>query len=161
MIRCWITRVGIQNHVEHGGIMSEKAERHMESCADCREILQSHLTLGKKLRAERPPTCEASPFLHARIMNSVAGAGQNPQRSKILRIFSSVSALGVACLLIAFWPGQKEVAPANTMASWTLPALNTPPIRVTASLESELEYLKADTQNAARALAASFLPSEP
>jgi len=113
------------------------------------------MNLEQKLRATKP-TSEPPPFMHARIMNSLK-APEVAKRLGVRRFFAALAFVTTIILITALIPrAQKPLQVAIEIPQ--VPKITIPP---NASLQQEMENLKADTRNAARALAANFLPSQP
>jgi hypothetical protein len=114
------------------------------------------MNLEEKLRASKPESQEPPPFLHTRIMNSLqapeAAKRSGAPRFRAALVFVSAFVLLISLVLREPKPRQLEIEVPN------LPQVSLPP---NASLQSEMENLKSDARNAARALASNFLPSEP
>lgn len=114
------------------------------------------MNLEEQLRASKPSAAEPPPFLHARIMNSLA-APEAAKRPGALRLRASLVFVTVFVLLISITlrePKPKQLA-------IDLPEIPKVSLSADASLQSEMENLKTDARNAARALASNFLPTEP
>ena len=113
------------------------------------------MNLEQKLRATKP-TSEPPPFMHARIMNLIK-APEVAKRPGVRRFYAALVFVTAVVLLAALIPrAQKPQQVAIEIPK--VPEITLPP---SASLQQEIENLKADTRNAARALAANFLPSQP
>jgi hypothetical protein len=165
MIRCWTHRNEIRRHLNEGAAIPETTREHLTTCANCREILEAHNSVQNALTRERPAHIEL-PFLRARILNALQ---PQPSRTReaswsacTLRRFGIAVTLVFVTLLTLQKGNENSPQPQvqTIPPTWELPKLASAQIEIPNSLESELEFLKSDTQRAARALAASFMPSE-
>jgi hypothetical protein len=151
MIGCLIHRATLRRHLDESQPLTAPARAHLAECPRCAGMVASHRVVISTLKNRAP---QEAPFLGARIMNGVRTA--SPEKKNWKPAWALVTAaLVVAAVLVNI--GQ----PKNpTVVTMTIPKLELPaPMQL--PIESELENLKADTRNAARALAASFLPDQP
>ena len=115
------------------------------------------MNLEQKLRAAKP-TSEPPPFLHARIMNSIKAPEVAKSRAcgRVRRFYAALAFVTTLVVILSFIPrAQKPREVAIEIPQ--IPKVTIPP---SASLQKEMEALKADTRNAAYALASSFWPTE-
>jgi hypothetical protein len=150
-MKCFLHRWSLRRHLDGGGSLSSATRAHVEKCAACAELLESHHRVIAAL--ERPTEVEA-PFLHGRIMASIRAAESAPARHGFSWVFAGGS-LALAALFVVLTQPEKE----KPVVSLNVPSFKFPQAKLLA-IETELENLKADTRNAARALAASFLPDK-
>ena len=114
------------------------------------------MNIEEKLRASKPPVAEPPPYLHSRIMNSIK-APEAAKRSGVWRFSAAlaIAAVTIGAIIIL------NRAPETQQVAIDLPSIPKVTVSAENSLQAEMENLKADTRNAARALAANFLPSQP
>jgi hypothetical protein len=159
MIRCWISRRDVRRHLDQGAELSRETLAHLEICEDCAASLTAQRAVVQTLRAGIREETNA-PFLRARIMRSIQSGVETPHSKTLRVVWTGVGAFAVVVLMVAVLPRSKTLPPQATAPAWELPKIEVASVQVTNSLETELESLKSDTQRAARALAASFMPSE-
>jgi hypothetical protein len=103
MIKCWHYRRIISSSVDANAALPHPAQNHLQICPACREYYEAETKIARQLSAgagaqQRSP----SPFLHARIMSSIANplpvAGERRQMPG--RLGWSV-ALVTACIFLA------------------------------------------------------------
>jgi hypothetical protein len=151
MIGCLIHRRALQRHLDEGRALTVTARAHVAGCARCAEMVASHRAVISTLKN---PRLQEAPFLGARIMNAVRTV--SPEK----RSWKPAWALATAALVFAAVLVNMNQPKKSTVVTMTFPKLELPaPMQL--PIESELENLKADTRNAARALVASFLPEQP
>lgn len=153
MIRCLIH----QSAIDEGKPLSPAAQAHLEECADCAAVLKAHQALT---RARRPDSAE-QPFLHARIMTALSTAPEpSTPRLNWAVAFAAITLIATLTVISFNKSATETVAQTTTLNTTNLfrkfetAAIENP-------LEKEIENLRADTRNAARALASSFLPFTP
>jgi hypothetical protein len=119
------------------------------------------MNLEESLRSQKPQA-EAPPFLRIRIMNSIEAAEVAKSRAcgRVRRFYAAFGLVAVAiAIAIAITVQNRPSQPQQVAIE--IPSIPKISIPAENSLQSEMENLKADTRNAARALAANFLPSQP
>jgi hypothetical protein len=158
MIRCWLNSFALTRHLEEGAEISENLRAHLASCETCRATALAQREVISMLSVEIPSVAEP-PFLKARILNAVK-ATQPSRRPPLWPAWGLAAAVVVVPIFLL---PRREAKVAT--AEWKFPKLEaTSGIKAVAAplpIETEFENLKADTRNAARALAANFLPSQP
>ena len=135
--------------------------RHHAACDHCRANAQSARELSQKLRA-RGIDETAPPFLANRIMNALPTT--KPQSSFGFVKWALPLAACAALALMLVNPPQQSPVPTVARATpkpevtipTSLPELSIPED----PLSKELEFILSDSQNAARTLAANFMPSD-
>lgn len=119
-------------------------------------MLAAHRAIIGHLSARRVEARDTPAFLHARIMSNL----QTPVPNGGPFALRWASAVGVAALIVAALFLSRPEPARQTVATW--PAMTiTPAFKQSLPenpLEAEIQNLRADTLNAARALASSFLP---
>jgi predicted anti-sigma-YlaC factor YlaD len=159
MIRCLFSQKEIRRNLDDNAALSPETLKHLETCDECAALLKSQSALVKVLKSRRDENLEI-PFLRARILNAIqSGAGRRPS-TPLRAIWTSLAAVTMVALMFALLPRSKTAQSQNAAPAWELPRFAAVPPEFTESLDTELESLKSDTQRAARALAASFLPTE-
>ena len=157
MISCFLHKPALQKYVDEGQALSAKAKAHLEKCEGCREMVAAHLAIARQLKAGRGPEVETPAFLHARVMRGLEGETA-PRGGLKLGWIGAVAAVVVIGLSISQLDRRRS---GNIEVSW--PELQTQlafKAELPANpLEAEIANLRDDTVNAARALAASFLPT--
>lgn len=152
MKSCWLYRGSIRNFIEGEGALSAAAELHVRKCAECAAQIETHLEVLRSLR--RKPAQPEAPFLRARILNSLEREPARVERRPALA-FAFVAV--AACVVFVVTRGRSPQAEAPTFA------FEKPEIFARGNFqtpyEKELANLRADTTNAIRALAASFIPA--
>jgi hypothetical protein len=158
MISCFFHNRAIRRHLDDGEPLSQSARDHINDCASCREFLAMHSAVVKSLTALPVEEIEAPRFLHARVMNKLRETPTTASRNHKWQWAVATSAVALLTISIAVLPPKRSTEPAP---SW--PELESPIALKTAlpenPLESEIKNLRADTLNAAKALAANFLPA--
>jgi hypothetical protein len=156
MISCFFHQPALRRHLDDGEELSSHAQSHVQACPKCREMLAAHRAIVEHLSARRNPSPATPAFLHARIMNNLEAAPR-PRNISILP-WAAASAT-IAILAAAIFLSLPKPPP-QPAARW--PDLPTRIAFKTSIPENplaiEIENLRADTLNAAKALAASFLP---
>jgi hypothetical protein len=118
-------------------------------------MLAAHRAIIEHLSARHNQSQDTPAFLHARIMNNLEKA---PRAGNVSILRWAGVGVAVAILAAAIFLSVPRPAPQPT-AMW--PDLQTriafKPSIPKNPLETEIENLRADTMNAAKALAASFL----
>ncbi len=183
-MRCWVYRHFLSRHCDSGKALSARLRLHLENCPGCREEYESQMSVIQQLTAgtqswRRTP----SPFLHSRIMASLAeqvSELDRPARSFPFARAYALAGCGVALLLALvviqrthlFSPEQESASSAPSLlprlaqlapqlnqaggqkvVEWT-DALERP-------LEREIQLVLGDARSAARLLADNFLPTNP
>ena len=156
MISCLLHKPALQRYVDDGQALSAKANAHLEKCEDCREMVAAHLAIVRQLKAARGEEIETPAFLHARVMSGLEGA---PVRGGGLRLQWMGAVAAAVVVAVVVWHVGRKPTP-ERVASW--PEV---PIKVAFKaelpanpLETEIAKLREDAFNAAKALAATFLP---
>lgn len=156
MISCFFHHRAIRRHLDDSEPLSQSTTGHVEQCADCRELLATHALVMKRLTTP-PAQIEAPPFLHARVMNSLRETPTAHRRDPNFQWAAAMFGIALLTLGIAVLPSKR---PAEPTPAW--PTLGAPISLKTSlpenPLESEIKNLREDTLNAAKALAATFLP---
>jgi hypothetical protein len=161
MILCWLN--------QRFGPLNVTLQRHRASCSACRKSELQLRQLEELLTSEsRGLGVEPSSLLQTRIMNSVATtrAPKIAGVSFLLRL-ALPAACCIAIALFLFKPrpvdqasasraGTVALAPTRTEA--VLPEFPKINLKVVDPLTKEMQSLLADSRNAARSLAANFLP---
>ncbi len=90
-------------------------DRHLQSCADCREALNDGLVASKLMRHARYPEYAASPAFVTRVMASIREATQAAPSAiwRPLELLASRLALVAAVILLALSVYLREFAPAR------------------------------------------------
>jgi predicted anti-sigma-YlaC factor YlaD len=179
MIRCRQYRRIIARSVDANAALPGPAQEHVRNCPACREHYESEIKVARQLSADaEAQRVSPSPFLHARIMASVAGSRrETAQRPMPWRLGGFVG-LATACVVVAisFWlahqpppKGTVHVAAASgsaaTQFSFTgqLPdqaRLREWTAKLDEPLETEMKLVVSDARTAMNSLAANFLPGE-
>lgn len=94
-------------------------ERHLQSCADCREALNDALGASKLMRHGRYPEYAASPAFVTRVMASIREATQAVPSTiwRPLELLASRMALVAAIVLLAMSVYLHEMTPARSAAA--------------------------------------------
>lgn len=159
MIRCLFSQKEIRRNLDDNAALSTATRKHLETCDECAALLKSQSAVVQVLRSRRDANVEA-PFLRSRILNAIqSGPGRTPS-TPLRAIWTGLAALTMVALMFALLPRSKTAQPQIAAPAWELPQFAAAPPEFTESLDTELESLKSDTKRAARALAASFLPTE-
>ena len=97
---------------------SSPLERHLQSCADCRQALNDALTASKLMGHARYPEHTASPAFVTRVMAMVREATQAAPNAiwRPLELLASRMALVAAVVLLALSVYLREFTPARTVA---------------------------------------------
>jgi predicted anti-sigma-YlaC factor YlaD len=159
MISCLLHQPALRRHLDDAEPLSERTTAHLKHCRRCREMFAAHSTMIKHLSAEKLEAEPTPAFLHARIMSSLER--KNPEPREASRVFKWAGAFGcvaLAAVLVA------TMRPKQAQQTGTWPVFETE-IAFKATLpanplETEIANLRADTLNAAKGLAANFLPSQ-
>lgn len=147
--------------MDHGAAIPADAEMHLQHCARCREFFEGQRAVVSGL-TRKTVTVEPPPFLRTRILNAVRQTERKTGRLDLRWVAATVAVALITALIVT--RSEPERQPARTLNL----ALNTDlfetKVVVQAAnlenpLEAEFQNLENDTRNAARALAASFLPS--
>lgn len=119
-------------------------------------MLAAHRTIIDHLSARRNQHPDTPAFLHARIMNNLETAPQHQNASGLRWVGAGVTVAILATAVFLSLP--KQVAkPAATWPDLS-PGMTFKPSIPENPLETEIQNLRDDTMNVAKALAASFLP---
>ena len=159
MISCLFHQSALRRHLDDGWPLSARTQSHLDKCSSCREMLEEHSAIIQRLNAKKLGSMETPAFLHTRIMNGIrADVSPSARRSPSLRwAFATVGVAVVGTLLAVVL-----IRPSRSPVAW--PELKTQLAFKSAlpanPLETEIENLRGDALNAAKALAASFLPTE-
>ena len=156
MISCLFHKPALQRYVDEGHALSPSANAHLERCDRCREMVAAHLAIIRQLKATRGQQIQTPTFLHARVMSGLEAAPASPHAFKLQWIAAVAAVIVIAGALVQF---TRKPTP-DPVASW--PEVSTQ-VSFNASLppnplETEIAKLREDTLNAAKALAANFLP---
>ena len=155
MIACIFHQPALRRHLE-GETLSTRAKSHLDHCAKCREMLAAHRTIIQHLGARRSELTETPAFLHARIMNNLEAATPHDNSAMFRWVAVAASIAVIAAAAYLMMPSR----PTPQAGTW--PQLPTgiafKPSIPENPLEQEIQNLRADTLNAAKALAATFLP---
>jgi hypothetical protein len=160
MISCLFHNRAIRRHLDESEPLSQSTKAHIEHCATCRELLALHSSIVRGLAAI-PDRIDPPPFLHARVMNSLRKTPTAPRRDFKFQWAAATCAVALITISIALLPLKQPTLPTESAPSW--PTLETQMIFKTSlpenPLESEIKNLREDTLNAAKGLAATFLPT--
>lgn len=98
-------------------------ERHLQSCADCREALNDALVASKLMRHARYPEYASSAAFVTRVMASIREATQAAPDAiwRPLELLASRMALVAAVLLLALSVYLREFAPARATLAVSAP----------------------------------------
>lgn len=157
MISCFFHNRAIRRRFDDGQPLSESTTAHIEACAECRDFVATHSAVVNGL-AMRPAEIDPPPFLHGRVMNTLREGPAPARHIPKWQWAVATSAVALITISIAVLPQKPSNEPSpswpelDTEITWT-PSLPQNP------LESEINSLRADTLNAAKALASSFLPA--
>ena len=156
MISCLLHKPELQRYVDEGQALSGKAKAHLETCESCREMVAAHFAIVRQLKAARGEEIETPAFLHARVMSGLeaAPASRGGLRLGWVATVAAVIVIAVGVLQFGRTPTPRRGAtwpelPTQVAFKAELPAN---------PLETEIANLRDDTLNAAKALAANFLP---
>ena len=157
MILCFFHQPALRRHLNDGGPLTPRAKAHLERCPRCREMVAAHLAIIKNLSAKREHAEGTPAFLHARVMNRIQATPTTADRG-IPRWAGAVAAFAIVVATLLFTPKQ----PTQREATLSLPTqIAFKPTLPANPLETEIESLRADTLNAAKAVAANFWPDTP
>jgi len=181
MITCWRHRKIILGSADANTALPDPTREHLRNCSDCRRVYESQTEIAWQLRETAGSiNREPSPFLHARIMSSIARSEINPGRDGTRIRFGWSFGLVAACLLLAgaLWfrnqpmPDrlsgfQRPLASASAapelyvalelpngtqMRQWT--------VKLDEPLQKEMNLVVDNTKTAANALAENFMPEK-
>jgi anti-sigma factor RsiW len=156
MISCFFHQPALRRHLDDNEPLAARAQSHLDACPRCREMVAAHLAIIKNLSANRGDSIETPPFLHARVVNDLRKT--QPEKPRAVLHWATAAAaialvsVGIAALVTKPTPPRTASFPKiETQIAFqtSLPAN---------PLEVEIQNLRADTLNAAKALAANFLP---
>ena len=156
MISCFLHQPAFRRHLEDNEELSAGAKSHLRACSKCREMLAAHRTIIDHLSTRRSQSPDTPAFLHARIMNNLEAAPQRQSVGILRWVGAGVTLVILATVGFVSLP-RRAAEPAATWPDLSPPTAFKPFIPEN-PLETEIENLRADTMNAAKALAASFLP---
>jgi predicted anti-sigma-YlaC factor YlaD len=158
MISCFLHQPALRRHLDDGHELSARTKAHLHLCLKCRELVAAHRAIIEHLSVRRSASPETPPFLHARIMNNLESA---PRRQTVspLRWAAATCSIAVLGAAIVLSLPKSPVPPTTTFVDLptTIAFKTTLPEN---PLEQEIQNLRADTLNAAKALAATFLPEQ-
>lgn len=99
-------------------------ERHLQTCADCRQALNDARIAGKLMRHARYPEPVSSPAFVTRVMASIREAAQAAPNAiwRPLELLASRMALAAAVVLLALSVYLREFAPARGTVAVNAPA---------------------------------------
>jgi predicted anti-sigma-YlaC factor YlaD len=99
-------------------------QRHLQSCADCRQALNDALIAGKLMRHARYPEHASSPAFVTRVMASIRAATQAAPNAiwRPLELLASRMALVAAVVLLALSVYLREFAPVRGTLAGNAPA---------------------------------------
>ncbi len=97
MIICGFHRKIILNNVDADTALPERTRKHAQDCSDCRRVYESQTEIARQLRAgagfnQREP----SPFLHARIMYSIAHSGAGTEQTEMNLVVNNTKTAATA-----------------------------------------------------------------
>lgn len=95
---CWIFRFIISNTVDAGNGLSNRTQKHVRTCKDCRSFYEACLSLDKGLRSEAADFDEDLPVHFARRVFDAASAGAEQAFEISVRWFRP--ALAAACVVV-------------------------------------------------------------
>lgn len=158
MISCLFHSRAIRRHFDDCEPLPGRTIAHIEQCERCREHVAIHSAVVKALTAQSP-RLDGPPFLHSRVMQSLTEAPKAPVGAPKFQWAALSCAVALVAIGIVIHPLNRpapeptwpDLGPKITLKT-TLPEN---------PLETEINHLRQDTFNAARALAANFLPEPP
>jgi hypothetical protein len=175
MIKCWYHRQIISHSVDARVSLPDATRAHVRNCRACRVHHETESEIARQLSAAAGAgDREPSPFLHARIMSSIAGERSGAERPRLVRALPV--ALTAACVLIAvrLWidhsrpPGGvdgavtvAERAPTETSLTVKWPDeldLGELTVKLDEPLQKEMQLVVNDTKTAMDSLARNFVP---
>ncbi len=183
MITCFYYRGIIRNSLDAGRALPVPAQNHIQKCLSCRKAYESEKRVVRELLgAAGTLQKSASPFLHARIMSSIARADRavdfNQTRGK------SIWAVGLAaaCVIMAGVIWLRQPAPTTQPPQELVTHMYRPaqfPIDLTLGvklpdgnqvrqwtgkldepLETEMKMVVGDAKTVINSLAENFLPEK-
>jgi len=178
MITCYYYRGIIKRSLDADKTLPHRASNHIQKCPGCRKVHESETRVIRELRAASN-TLEQSPFLHARIMSSIARCG--PVAKSKPAWSSSIWAVGLAtaCLLLlaVLWAHQRPMPSHEVVAHPSQPAplpmelslsvklpdgnqLRQWTEKLDEPLETEMKLVVGDAKTAFNSLAENFLPEK-
>jgi hypothetical protein len=181
MITCRVYQKIILSSVDADTALPRRTRKHVQNCPDCRDVYESQTGIARQLRADAGiARQEPSPFLHARIMSSLAHSQINAERKHERIWFGWASALTMVCFLLAgvIWfrnqpapdgldgfqrplasaPASPELTAAlelpdgTQMRQWT--------VKLDEPLQTEMNLVVDNTKTAANALVNNFMPEK-
>lgn len=155
MISCLFHQPALRRHLDDGEPLSARAQGHLNACPHCREMVASHLAIIKNLNANRRGPIETPAFLHARVMNDIRTTQPAKPRA-VLRWATAAVVIAFLAAIAVFL--MKPAAPRTASFPKIETQLAFQTLLPANPLEVEIQNLRADTLNAAKALAANFLP---
>jgi len=169
MILCWLNELF---GTKGSGPLSATLRKHTESCAACRHSARNTTALENLLMKDSQTfAARPSPFLQRRIIDSVQNPGSVPKaaltlQTLLFRLAGPVSACALLALVL-FGLSQKnnvnsrqpDPVKLTMLPPVQLPIIPSIKIKVEDPLTIEMQSLVADSMNAARSLAANFLPA--
>jgi len=111
-------QASLEDVLREGGACVEPnspLDRHLQSCADCRQALNDALIASKLMRHARYPENAPSPAFVTRVMASIREAAQAAPNAlwRPLELLASRMALVAAVVLLALSVYLREFAPAR------------------------------------------------
>jgi hypothetical protein len=181
MIKCWHYRRIISSSVDANAALPHLAQNHIQTCPACRKHYESETKIARQLSAgagaqQRSP----SPFLHARIMSSIANSRPvAAERTQMPGRLGWAVALVTVCILLAgfLWlrhrpspdgsVGPLATGPAPVSSESALPMKLPDAMQVREwttkldePLENEMKLVVNDAKTAMNSLADNFLPGK-
>ncbi len=184
MIICWFHRKIISSGVDTGAALPNRTKEHLRKCFGCRDVYEAQTEVAQQLRAGADfNRQEPSPFLHARIMSSIAHSEMNAERKHERAWFGWASALATVCLLLAgviWFRNQPTSDSSDFLAGFLHPSPAAPDapeapdafvllngtqvrqwsVKLDEPLQTEMNLVVNDTKTAANALVENFMPEE-
>jgi hypothetical protein len=163
MSLCLPNLPALRRHLDDGAPLPAAAQSHLAECPRCRKMFSTHSAVVAKLTPPADPIA-APPFLHSRVMNAVGATGPDRKQNS-LRLAWAIPTLAIA--LAATFLALNH-APSKTVSTPNTPVWNADLVKTQIAMQppdlekpfqNEIKNLQADTLNAARAVASTFLPS--
>jgi hypothetical protein len=181
MIKCWHYRRIISSSVDANAALPHPAQNHIQTCPACREHHESETKIVRQLSSsagaqQRSP----SPFLHTRIMSSIANSQPvAAERTQMPRWLGWSFASVTACILLAgiLWLHHRPSPDGSIvlLASRSAPISSEPALpvklpdamqvrawttKLDEPLENEMKLVVNDAKTAMNSLADNFLPAK-
>jgi hypothetical protein len=184
MIKCWLYRRIISRSADENAPLSQAAQAHLAECRECRRFCETEYEIVRRLNAsaaarkrQQPP-----PFLHSRIMASIAASKPDTRVATGLSFLRRPASLALLAILasgltaVFLWLGRPASEPNLPQAArmqpppavTTVPTMEWPnPATLTEwattpdkPLDTEIQAILHDARGAMTALADNFLPEK-